>query len=226
HSASQQVVAENKKGSVLSTEAKTPKRLLFGEVLGTTSPPARKARRKLLSDPEQSAQEMAEKQQRKTPRKMPRKASSNCEKSQGKRLSQKSPCTPRTPVRTPKRLKTPSKSPLERKSARNLGNIFSPSKQEHSTLKSPERRSERLAQMTPRKSDSPNKWLRSPLKTLNQHITPQKGRAERSQDEVFKSPEKTPNRHSNTNTPGKQGQAFCTPRKSLRLQSSNVDTVP
>lgn len=45
-------------GSVLSAEAKTPKRLLFGEVLGLTSPPARKARRKLLSDPEHLTQEV------------------------------------------------------------------------------------------------------------------------------------------------------------------------
>ncbi|XP_077328241.1 treslin [Lithobates pipiens] len=226
HSVSQQLLDENKKGGMLSTEAKTPKRLLFGEVLGLTSPPARKARRKLLSDPEHLAQEMPEKHQRKTPRKMPQKSASNCEESLRKRDSQKSPCTPRTPVRTPKRLKTPSKSPLERKGARNLSNIFSPSKQEQSTLKSPERRSERLVHMTPRKSDSPIKWLRSPLKTLNHHVTPQKGRAGRSQDELFKSPEKTPKGHSNTNTPGKQGlQALYTPRKSLRLLSSNADTV-
>ncbi|KAM5170391.1 treslin [Mantella aurantiaca] len=226
HSASQQLLAADKKGSVHSTEAKTPKRLLFGEVLGLVSPPTRKARRKLLSDTVPSTR-MPEKHQRKTPRKTPQKADSSCEESLGKRLSQKSSAV-RTPVRTPKRLRTPSKSPLERKSAKNLGKFFSSSEQkEQLTLKSPERRSERLAQMTPRKSDSPNKWLRSPLKTLNQHVTPQKNGAERSQDvEVFKSPEKTPKRVSNTNTLGKQRlQASCTPRKSLRLQSSNAETI-
>ncbi|XP_072255231.1 treslin [Pyxicephalus adspersus] len=221
HSASQQqLLAADNKGSLQSAEAKTPKRLLFGEVLGLTSPPLRKARRKLLSEPEHSTQKMPEKHPKKTPRKTPQKAASNGEESLGRRLSQKSP-------RTPKSLKTPSKSPLEKKSAKHLGKFFSPTKIEKNTLKSPERRSERLLQMTPRKSDSPNKWLRSPLKALNQHVTPQKGIARRSlEGELFKSPEKTPKRCSNTNTPGNQVlHTSCTPRKSHRLQSSNSETA-
>ncbi|KAM9313269.1 treslin [Gastrophryne carolinensis] len=221
NSASQQLLVAENKVSVNSAKVKSPKCLLFGEVLGMTSPPTRKARRKLLNDPEPMSGKMSEKRQRKSPRKTPQNAI--CEELVGKRLSQKSPRISRTPVRTPK--KTPSKSPLQTKSAaKNLGKYFSPAKVvEKSNIASPVR-SERLAQITPGKSCSPHMWFTSPLKT---HVTPRKQAMQNPlHEEVFKSPQRTPKRVINSNTPAKERlQASCTPRKSSRLPSLNTESV-
>ncbi|XP_068131298.1 treslin isoform X2 [Hyperolius riggenbachi] len=224
HSASQLVLAADQKGSAPRNEAKTPKRLLFGEVLGLTSPPKRKARRKLLNEPEPVTQETSKKSE-KTPRKTPQDSVSSREELLEKML-RKSPCTPRTPVLSPKRLKTPSKSPLEKKSvAKSLGKYFSPPKAvEKSTFISPERRSERLAKLTPSKSDSPNKWCMLPLNSLAQQVTPQKDRVERPEVEVFKNVQGTPKTLLYATTPAKQRVgAFCSPRKSPRLQSFSAE---
>ncbi|XP_056427899.1 treslin [Hyla sarda] len=210
HSASQQTLSG---GSATQAGVKTPKRLLFGEVLGFTSPPTRRARRKLLADTDP---ELLEKS-RLTPKKM-QKSISYCEQPSENRLLQTSPRTPRTPVCTPKQLKIPSKTPLEKKSAaKNLGMLFSPSRTEERTpSKSAERRSERLAQTTPSNSGSPGLCLISPLRTIRQPFTPLK-------DKVFKSPQKTPQKSAKTNTPVKMTPLSCTPRKSPRLQGSNIE---
>ncbi|XP_063781854.1 treslin isoform X2 [Pseudophryne corroboree] len=225
HSSSQLLPCGDPKGGALTTEAKTPKRLLFGEVLQLNSPTTRRARRRLLNDTEPVTDQLTSRSQRKTPRKTPQKANRSCEGLFEKNRSPgKSPCTPRPSGHTPKTLKTPSKSPLDRKSAAdNLGKYFSPSKVEgRSPIKSCERRSERLAQITPSKSDCPARCFISPLKTPKQIITPQK---ERLKNHEFISPEKTPKSVSLSNSAAKPTQLSCTPRKSPSLQSPKRECV-
>ncbi|KAM3927442.1 treslin [Leptodactylus fuscus] len=217
HNAAQQTL-----GSKSQHEAKTPKHLLFGEVLGF-SPPTRRARRKLLADMDPANSEVLGKSLKFTPRKM-QKSLPSCEQATENRLLRRSPCTPR---QTPKRLTTPPKTPIERKrAAKNLGMLFSPCKIEEKTpSKSTERRSERLAQTTPSNSFSPSICLLSPLKTIRQPFTPRKEVVDRFQDPVLKTPQKTPQKLANANTPAKITQTFSTPRKSPRVQSSSAQCV-
>ncbi|KAG8575268.1 hypothetical protein GDO81_009497 [Engystomops pustulosus] len=223
HSASQQRLSA---GNTTQSEAKTPKRLLFGEVLGLSSPPTRRARRKLLSEAEPASSEVLEKSPKFTPKKI-QKTLSSCEQPpDSHRLLRRSPRTPHTPVSTPKRLKTPSKTPVEKKSAaKNLGRLFSPPEMEEKTPSKSERRSERLAQTTPNSNVSPVMRLISPLKTMRQPFTPLKEGMDRTRDSVFKSPQKTPKKSANTSTPAKVTQLSCTPRKSPRLQSPNTQCI-
>ncbi|XP_075063871.1 treslin [Mixophyes fleayi] len=229
HSVIQQLPCGDEKGSAPCSEPKTPKTLLFREVQLMNSPSTRRARRRLLNETEPVTYQMPGKSQRQTPKKTPQKSIQSCEELLEKnRMSGKSPSAPRTPVRTPKILKTPSKSPLETKSAaKNLGKYFSTSKmEEKSPIKSCDRRSERLAQVTPNKSGFPGLCVMSPLKTLRQPFTPQKERAEISHDQMLKSPQKTPKKVLNTNaTAWQRPQLSRTPRKSPRLQSPNTECV-
>ncbi|KAM4035853.1 treslin [Anomaloglossus baeobatrachus] len=209
--------------STAQPEAKTPKRLLFGEVYGLASPPTRRARRKLLDETVPSSNEILEKTQMFTPSKR-QKSLPSCEHpNETSRLLRRSPRTPRTPVCTPK---TPSKMSVEKRSAaKNLGVFFSPSKIEEKTpSKSAERRSERLAQTTPCCSGSPTIRMISPLKSVKQSFTPQKEGADVSQDQVFRSPQKTPPSGS-TNTPAKVTHSSCTPRKSPRSLMTSMQCV-
>ncbi|NP_001165777.1 treslin [Xenopus laevis] len=209
NSATQLQQSRERPGSCLISEVKTPKRLLFGEVLGMISPPTTKRSRRILD-----MVNPVYKTPGKTPRKTPSKNIPNFEDQSGNMLV-KSPCTPytpRTPSRTPKRLKTPSKGSTERKkAAKNLGKLFSPSKpEEKSPLKLWGRRSERLAQMTPGKDGSPYK--QSVCQTLMEVKTPQK--LQRLESKDFRTPSRTPTRSNNT-TPAKQSmQISNTPRKS------------
>ncbi|XP_069840813.1 treslin isoform X2 [Dendropsophus ebraccatus] len=216
NSATQQTLSG---GSATQPEVKTPKRLLFGEVLGLTSPTTRRARRKLLAEIDPGSNEALEKSQKFTPKKM-QKSISCSEQPAQIQLLRRSPRTPHTPVCAPKPIKTLSKTPVEKKSAaKNLGRLFSPAEmQEKTPSKSTERRSERLAQTTPSNSGSLGLRLLSPLKTIGQPFTPQK-------DHIFKSPQKTPQKSSRTNTPAKLTPLSCTPRKSPRLLGSNTQCV-
>ncbi|KAG9489145.1 hypothetical protein GDO78_005246 [Eleutherodactylus coqui] len=213
-------------GSTAQPEAKTPKDLLFGEVLGLSSPPTRRARRKLLAETDPRSKEVLENFETVTPSKVQKPVPSR-EQSTENQLLQGSHRIPRTPVRTPKMLKTPSKvSEVKRSAAKNLERIFSPSKIEEKTpSKSAERRSERLARTTPSHSGSSMICLVSPLKTIRQPFTPRKAGVNKSQDEVFRSPQKTPQQSANTNTPARITQPACTPRKSPRLQSLSKPCV-
>ncbi|KAG8440659.1 hypothetical protein GDO86_006415 [Hymenochirus boettgeri] len=196
--------------SELKAEVKTPKRLLFGEVLGMNSPPgAKKARRLLDADP------VVFQTPGKTPRRTQRKTVSNMDERKEEESIGLKHCILHTPVRSPKPLKTPSKSPSERKSAaKNLGKLFSPSKiEEGSPSKLWERKSERIAQMTPKKDCSQN--MRS--QTLLGQDTPQKG-GHSVDNTIFKTPPRTPKRIKIT--PSKQNIKFSkTPSKyPLELQ--------
>ncbi|XP_044135409.1 treslin isoform X2 [Bufo gargarizans] len=209
HSATQQMLTE---GSETQPEAKTPKRLLFGEMLGLNSPPTRRARRKLLAEIDPGSNKVLGKSQKLTPRKTQKEQST-----ENNKFLRRSPRTPRTP-------RTPSKTPVEEKSvAKNSGRLFSPCKLvEKTPSKSAERRSERLAQTTPSTSCSPVICLISPLKSIRQPFTPRKEVVDRFQNQVFKSPQKTPQKDANTSTPAKRTSISCTPRKSPRLQNLNV----
>ncbi|KAM4749034.1 treslin [Rhinophrynus dorsalis] len=221
HSATQQQKCEDIQGNCLFSEVKTPKRLLFGEVLKMNSPTTRRARRNILDTVDTICQTPG-----KTHRKPNQNAIRSLEDSEKTQILQSSPCTP---ARTPKRLKTPSKSSSERKTAaKNLGKLFSPSKLEaQSTIKASGRRSERLAQMTPGKESSPETWLISPLKNTEvwAFSEMEEGRLDA---QIFKSPLKTPKRTSNKSTPAKQIlQTACTPTKSpFKLQISECLNSP
>ncbi|KAM4675928.1 treslin [Discoglossus pictus] len=163
HSATMQQMSADQKGSRLFSEVKTPKRLLFGEVLRMNSPTTRSAKRNLSEAINPLCQTPG-----KTPQKMARKYD---EPAAVKGVLCKSPCTPRTPARTPKRFKTPSKSSLEKKSAaKNLGILFSPPKfDDHSSIAPCGRRSERLAQLTPGKTVQ---YFENPSNDQILHISP------------------------------------------------------
>ncbi|KAE8618212.1 hypothetical protein XENTR_v10009316 [Xenopus tropicalis] len=216
NSATQLQLSRDRTGSCSKPEVKTPKRLLFGEVLGIISPPTTKRSRRHLDSDNSVCKTPG-----RTPRKTPNKKVSYLE-DQPEKMLIKSPCTPRTPARTPKRLKTPSKSSSERKkAARNLGKLFSPSKpEEKSPLKPWGRRSERLAQMTPGKDGSPNKV--SVCQTLQEVKTPQK--LQRLESKDFRTPSRT-SRRSNNTTPAKQSvQISNTPRKSDLKYPQDLDS--
>ncbi|XP_075431290.1 treslin isoform X2 [Ascaphus truei] len=192
-------------GSRSFSEVKNPNQLLFGEVQPMNSAPVTRSKIHLSDTAEPGICQTPGKILRYTPQKTIPNFKDVPERNKMIRKS------PRTPVRTPKRLKTPSKSSSEKKTvAKNLGKYFSPSKlEEHSPFKSYGRRSERLAQITPGKESSPNKLFVSPLMNL---ISPPKEGEGRLQ--VFKSPLRTPKRGSNRTTPAKQEiQTPCTPRK-------------
>ncbi|XP_077119587.1 treslin isoform X1 [Ranitomeya variabilis] len=219
HSATQQTHIG---GNATQPEAKTPKRLLFGEVYGLTSLPTRRARRKLLAETVPSTNEIFEKSKMFTPKKR-QKSVPGCEQlNEANILLRRSPRTPRSPACTPK---TPSKSSAEKKStAKDLSVFFSPSKMEEKTpSKSVERRSECLAQTTPSRRGSPSMCVISPVKSIRHPFTPRKEVAAVYQDEFLRSPQKTPS--ASANTPTRVSHSTCTPRKSPRLQMSSMQCV-
>ncbi|XP_073424802.1 treslin isoform X2 [Dendrobates tinctorius] len=218
HSATQQTQIG---GNATQPEAKTPKRLLFGEAYGLTSLPTRRARRKLLSETVPSTNEIFEKSKMSTP-KNSQKSLPSCEQlNEANRLLRKSPRTLCVSVYTPK---TPSKTSAEKKSAaKDLRVFFSPSKIEEKTpSKSAERRSERLAQTTPSRG-SPSMCVISPLKSIRQQFTPCKEGADISQDEFLRSLQKTPS--ASADTAARVSHSTCTPREPPRLQMSSMRCV-
>uniref|UniRef100_A0A8C5MI57 TOPBP1 interacting checkpoint and replication regulator n=1 Tax=Leptobrachium leishanense TaxID=445787 RepID=A0A8C5MI57_9ANUR len=181
-------------------EIKSPKELLFGEVLKIGSPPAA---RRCVSGVEHNS-----KARRKTKKNTPTKV---LDVPGREGMPRKPPRTPKTPTRMSERLRTPSKSSSERKkAARNLGKLFSPSK-----LKDP------FECETPKKASSPDEFFVGPL-------TKPKGQTVSLVEEIPQahSTERTPTRRSRVNPTVQQGIPTTPTKSPFKLLESAVCSTP
>ncbi|KAM8974115.1 treslin [Pelodytes ibericus] len=199
-------------GNTTILEVRTPKRLLFGEVLKINSPPVTRYATRNLNEAEPVTCQTPGKTKKKTPSEAFEELLLESKK------PRKSPRTPRTPTQMPKRLKTPSKSSTERKtSAKNLGKLFSPSKL--NKLKLCEK-AENLTQTTPAKESS-SKFFVSPVKNVKDRTAFQI--EERLQGPLSKIALRTPTRNSNSHNNTLWLQAEVTPSKSHHSLQESVE---
>ncbi|XP_053320098.1 treslin [Spea bombifrons] len=226
HSFTQQHHGDDQTGNNSVSLVKTPKRLLFGEVLKVSSPPVtRQAARNLFSEAACENCQTPGKTKRRTPNK-PKTVSKEFQEKDT--LPRKSPHTPKTPVRTPKLLKTPSKTSTERtKAAKNLGKLFSPSKM---LLKSSSRSCSNYEITPPRESSQAN--FASPLKNtevtalhVRQRLSSPSNRANQM-PQVSRTPSKSPYRVNEPlaqcTTPSRY--ALRTPQKPLAVPVCQTPT--
>ncbi|CAH2274253.1 treslin [Pelobates cultripes] len=188
HSFTQQQLDADHTANRSMSEIKSPKQLLFGEVLKMTSPPAKKFNL--------DGVERVDSQGRgKTKRNILSKAFEDLREKE--KLLRKSPRTPKTPIRISDRLKTPSKSTSERKkAAKNLVKMFSPSKVNEPPPSRSCGKSDILAHVTPKKSISPKNLFVSPLRNKREQAISQ--REDIPQFPVSKRILRTPTKSSNS----------------------------